>query len=312
MTTRSETATATAGLGPGYRPWVGIGWMLATGGCFVAVTGIVRYLGSDIPAPQAAFIRYLIGLFLMLPLMGPIWRERTPPRLLGLYAVRGFAHSLGVMLWFFAMARIPIAEVTAIGYLSPIFIAIGAALFLGERLAARRIAAIVCGFLGAMVILRPGFQEIGPGQLAQVLSAPVFAASYLMAKHLSGQARPSVVVGMLSVFVTISLAPFAIAVWEPVSLREVAWLGLVAVFATLGHVTMTRALAAAPLAVTQPVTFLQLVWATLLGAVAFHEPVDVYVLIGGAIIIASVSFISWREWVLSRATRTPPPMAVKS
>ena len=294
------------------RPWVAIGWMLVTGLCFVCVTGIVRYVGSDIPAAQAAFIRYVIGLGLMLPFMGAVFRGGFVGPALGIYALRGFCHALGVILWFYAMARIPLAEVTAIGYMAPIYIAIGAALFLGEKLAARRIAAIVAAFVGAMIILRPGFQEISSGQMAQVISAPLFAVSYLVAKRLSMQASPTVVVGMLSVFVTLCLAPFAWSVWITPDPVDVLWLGLVAVFATAGHFTMTKALHAAPLAVTQPVTFLQLVWATILGAVAFGEAVDFWVLLGGGVIIASVSFISYREWVLSRREQTPPAAAVKT
>ncbi|MEJ6709860.1 MAG: DMT family transporter [Amylibacter sp.] len=294
------------------RPWVGIGWMVVTGLMFVCVTGIVRYVGSDVPAAQAAFIRYIIGLAIMLPFMGEVYKGGFSGTTVALYSIRGFCHALGVILWFYAMARIPIAEVTAIGYLAPIYIAIGAAIFLGEKLAARRILAIVAAFIGAMVILRPGFQEISNGQMAQVISAPLFAVSYLLAKRLSMEANPAVVVGMLSVFVTLGLAPFAYAVWIPPSWSDVMWLGLVAVFATIGHFTMTKALSAAPLAVTQPITFLQLVWATLLGAIVFGEAVDIWVLIGGGIIIAAVSFISYREWVLSRRRSTPPAAAIKS
>ncbi|MEM6620129.1 MAG: DMT family transporter, partial [Pseudomonadota bacterium] len=231
-------------------------------------------------------------------------------RTLGLFAIRGLAHGVGVMLWFFAMARIPIAEVTALNYLSPIYVAIGAALFLGERLAARRIAAILVAFLGAMIILRPGFQELNAGQTAMVIVAPIFALSYLLAKPLAMGSSAAVVVGMLTVCVTVVLAPFAIAVWVPVTVTEVFWLTIVAVFATAGHWTMTKALAAAPIAVTQPVTFLQLVWATTLGAVVFAEPVDAFILAGGAIIIAAVSFISYREWMLSRSS-TPSPISAK-
>ena len=294
------------------RPWVGIGWMMVTGLMFVCVTGIVRYIGSDVPAAQAAFIRYVIGLVLMLPFMGEIFKGGFARREIAFYSARGLCHALGVILWFYAMARIPIAEVTAIGYLSPIYIAIGAAIFLGEKLAARRILAILAAFLGAMVILRPGLQMINEGQTAMLITAPLFAVSYLLAKRLSMKANPAVVVGMLSVFVTIGLAPFAYAVWIPPSYTDIGWLALVAVIATLGHFTMTKALSAAPLAVTQPVTFLQLVWATLLGYFVFSEEVDVWVLTGGGIIIASVSFISYREWVLSRATKTPPAAAVKT
>ena len=286
--------------------------MVVTGLMFVCVTGIVRYIGSDVPAAQAAFIRYVIGLVIMLPFMSEVLKGGFGRGDIALYSIRGFCHALGVILWFYAMARIPIAEVTAIGYLSPIYIAAGAAIFLGEKLAARRILAIVAAFIGAMVILRPGIEAINEGQTAMLITAPLFAVSYLLAKRLSMKANPAVVVGMLSVFVTIGLAPFAYAVWIPPSFTDVMWLALVAVFATVGHFTMTKALSAAPLAVTQPVTFLQLVWASLLGYVVFNEKVDVYVLIGGGVIIASVSFISYREWVLSRAEKTPPVVATKT
>jgi len=292
-------------------PWKGIVWMLVTGFCFVAVTGIVRYVGSDIPAPQAAFIRYAFGVILMLPALLALMKAPPAPRRLGVFAIRGVAHTLGVTLWFYAMARIPIAEVTAIGYTAPIFVTIGAALFLGEKMALRRILAICVAFAGALVVLRPGFQEISAGQMAQVVSAPLFAISYLMAKQLTRDESPTTLVTMLSLFVTLGLAPMAWAVWTPPELFDVLALALVAVFATFGHWTMSKALAAAPIMVTQPVTFLQLVWATILGVVAFGEPADIFVLSGGAIIIAAVTFISYREWVLSRRAKTPPAVATR-
>lgn len=291
---------------PAGSTWAGIGWMLVTGLMFVAVTGIVRYIGSDVPAAEAAFIRYAFGVVLMSPFLLKALRRGMTRRALGAYSLRGLVHALGVILWFYAMARIPIAEVTAIGYTSPIYITIGAAIFFGEKLAARRIIAVLAAFAGAMIILRPGIQEISIGQIAQLLSAPLFAVSYLIAKGLSARESPTLVVAMLSVFVTLGIAPFAIWSWQTPSLHDVAWLALVACFATAGHFTMTKALAAAPLMVTQPVTFLQLVWATLLGALVFGEAMDVFVLLGGGVIIAAVSFISYREWVVARAARTPP------
>lgn len=287
-----------------HSTWIGVGWMVLTGLCFVAVTGIVRYVGSDVPAAQAAFIRYLAGFVVLLPWLVPMVRSGIGAAEWGYFGLRGIAHALGVILWFYAMARIPIAEVTAIGYTSPIYITIGAALFLGETLAFRRIMAVVVAFIGALIILRPGLQDISIGQQAQVLAALVFAVSYLLAKRFSGRYDAGFVVGQLTIFVTIGLAPFAFAVWQPVSLADTLWLCLVAVFATFGHWTMTKALAAAPVMVTQPVTFLQIVWAALLGWIAFGEPLDPYVLLGGAVIIAAVTFISYREWVVARREKT--------
>jgi len=292
-------------------PWVGIAWMILTGFLFVLVTGIVRYIGSNVPAAEAAFIRYAIGMLIMVPFIRRAFKSGIGRKSLGTYALRGATHSIGVILWFYAMAHIPIAEVTAIGYTAPIYITIGAAIFFGERMAARRIIAVVAAFIGAMIILRPGVQEISSGQMAQVLSAPLFAVSYLVAKSLSKDKNPSAIVAMLSLFVTIGLAPFAYMVWQPPGISEVLWLGLVAAFATMGHFTMTKALHAAPLMVTQPVTFLQLVWATILGAVVFNEAVDFWVLLGGGVIIAAVSFISYREWRVMKRSKTPAVMSIR-
>jgi len=244
-------------------------------------------------------------------MLRPLFRAPMSRRLTGLFALRGLFHAGGVMLWFFAMTQIPIAEVTAMNYLSPVYVTIAAALFLGEKLAARRIAAVVVALLGAVVILRPGFRELSPGHLAMLLAAVVFAGSYLLTKILSAEVGAGVIVGMLSIWVTLALAPFAWAVWVPVTWAQVGILALVALFATAGHYTMTRAFAVAPVVVTQPVTFLQLVWATILGAAVFAEPVDIWVVMGGGLILASVTFITWREAVLKRRAITPVSNATK-
>jgi drug/metabolite transporter (DMT)-like permease len=141
-------------------------------------------------------------------------------------------------------------------------------------------------------------------------TAVLFAVGYLLAKRLSGEVSAAVVVGMLSITVTIGLAPFAYAVWVTPTIAQLGWLLLVALFATAGHYTMTLAFAAAPLTVTQPVTFLQLVWAVVLGAVVFGEAVDGWVVVGGLVIMASVSFITWREAVARRHV-TPVVTATK-
>jgi drug/metabolite transporter (DMT)-like permease len=280
--------------------------MLGAGFCFVAVTGIVRHLGTDLPAAQSAFLRFAWGAVFLIPVLWPLLRAPLPPGSGRLILGRGAVHTLAVVCWFYAMARIPVAEVTAIGYLNPVIVTLGAAVFFGERLAARRLAAIAAAIIGALIVLRPGVRAIEPGHLAQLLAATAFAGSYLVAKRLTDVLPASAVVALLSLTVTVGLLPLALAVWVPVGLRELGWLALVAVFATAGHYGMTRAFTLAPIAVTQPVTFLQLVWATLLGALVFAEPVDPWVLVGGAVIIGAISYITWREAVLKRRPVTPP------
>lgn len=289
---------------PAASPLAGVAWMLVTGGLFVAVTAIVKALGSDVPAAQAAFLRYATGLVFLLPMLGAVRRARLTRRQTRLFAARGAAHTVGVALWFFAMTRIPIAEVTAMNYLSPVYVTLGAALLLGERLTWVRGAAVLGGLAGAAIILRPGFREVQDGHLAMLVAAVFYAASYLLAKRMSGEVSATVVVAMLSVFVTIGLAPLAWIVWVPPTLPQVAALFGVAALATAGHWTMTKAFAAAPVGVTQPAAFLQLVWSALLGALFFAEPVDPFVALGGAVIVAAVTLVAWRE---GRGRAAPPP-----
>ena len=296
---------------PSSRPGVGIAWMVFTGVLFVMVTGLVKYLGPTMPAPQAAFLRYALGLILLVPMLP--FREglRLQKHQLRLSVWRGVLHSGAVTLWFFAMARIPIADVTAMNYMAPIYVTIGAALFLGERLALRRLGAIAFALLGVIIILRPGFREIGAGHMAMVLATLFFGASYLLAKRLTDEMPAGLVVVLLSVIVTIALLPMALVVWVPPSGFDLIILFLVACIATLGHYTMTLAFKATSISVTQPVTFLQLVWAVTLGVVVFGEAVDPFVVLGGGIILGSVTFISWREATLQRRLRTPHVPATK-
>jgi drug/metabolite transporter (DMT)-like permease len=293
---------------PATQPLAGMIWMIVTGLCFVAVTASVKMVGTEVPAGQSAFLRYALGLVFLIPMWPAVRAATLDRRTWGLFGLRGLCHSVAVILWFFAMARIPIADVTALNYLNPIYVMLLAVLLLKERLGPWRIGAVGAAFLGTLVIVRPGFREIDIGHLAMLFTAVFMAGSYFMAKVLSGRARPEVVVFMLSVVVPVVLLPYALAVWVPIGWRELGWLMLTAVFATAGHYAMTLAFTKAPLTVTQPVTFLQLIWATLLGVLVFGEPADVFVMLGGAMIIASISIVTWRE-ARRRKPVTPPPDA---
>ena len=277
--------------------------MVAGGLLFVAVTVLVRHLGSDMPAVQAAFIRYSIGLILVLPLL---WRMRwrgVRPGSFKLYCYRGIVHGVGVMLWFFAMARIPLAEVTAIGFSTPVFTALGAILIFHEKVRLRRMLAILAGFIGTLVILRPGFQAIEAGSLAQLIAAFCFAGSFLLAKQMTRSENSGDILVMLTIFCTLALMPGAIYYWREPTWVEIGWLALVAIFATTGHYALTRAIAYAPLTVTQPLSFLQLVWAIIFGYWLFDEVPDTWVIAGALMIVGAISYLTHREAVAARRSR---------
>jgi drug/metabolite transporter (DMT)-like permease len=269
--------------------------MVLTGVMFVGVTVAVRYLGTSINPVQAGFIRYAFGLVMVLPLLSRAGVFSLHSKRIGFHALRGLAHGCGVMLWFFAMSRIPIAEVTALGFTAPVFTTLGAALFLRERLRSYRIIAILAGFAGALLILRPGFREIDIGALAQVAAAPLFACSFLMAKSATRTESSTMIVVMLSVFCTLTLALPALAVWRNPTLEELGLLLATAALATAGHYCMTRAFKVAEVSAVQPFTFLQLVWATLLGLMLFDEHPDLWIALGGALIVTAATWMAHRE-----------------
>ena len=273
----------------------GIAWMAVTGLFFVAVTGIVRHLGSDMNPVQAAFIRYAFGIVLLAPVFYRLIVDWTLPNRPGLHLVRGVVHGIAVMLWFYAMARIPIAEVTAIGFVAPIFTTLGAALFFGEKLHTRRFGAVLVGFGGTLVILRPGIQVIDVGALAQLTAAPLFAMSFLISKKLTESNGNAAIVAYMSLFVTLTLMGPALMVWRTPTLDELIWLALTAACATAGHYTLTQAFRVAEITALQPVQFLQLVWATILGFLVFGEQPDFWTWVGAGFVVGSATYIAHRE-----------------
>ena len=274
--------------------------MVLTTILFVGVTATVRYLEGEVPAPQAAFLRYAIGTLLLTPSLITLIKVKPNKPLMNKFLLRGLVHSFGVTLWFYAMSVMPVAEVTAIGFLTYIFVSIGACIFLKEKLHKHRITAVIISFVGALIILRPGFKVIESGQLGMLMVTVVFTASYLIAKIVSKERSSSEIVAMLSVFTTIFLIPSAIYSWEPISLEALLILAFTALIATIGHITMTQAIKAAPMVVTQPILFLQLVWASMVGLFLFDEQFDLYVIIGGTVIMICVCYVSYREHVLGK------------
>ena len=279
---------------------VGILWMIITTILFVGVTATVRYLEGEVPAPQAAFLRYAIGTILLIPSLISLIKIRPHKSLMKKFILRGFVHSIGVTLWFYAMSVMPVAEVTAIGFLTYIFVSFGACFILNETLHKHRLLAIIISFIGALIILRPGFKVVESGQISMLLATVVFTMSYLIAKIVSKERTSSEIVAMLSIFTTIFLIPSAIYSWEPLSIEALLILTVTAILATIGHITMTKAIKVAPMVVTQPILFLQLVWASMIGLFIFDEKFDPFVILGGTIIMMCVCYVSFKEHKLDK------------
>ena len=271
-------------------------WMVAGGLCFSVLNTLARALSQQLDAYQTQFLRYLMGLLVMLPL---VWRHGLqayrPVNITGQFW-RGAVHTLGLILWFTALPNIPLADMTAIGFTGPIFIMLGAAWFLGEPMRGDRWVAALIGFTGVLVVVLPKLTGQGGWyNLVMLASSPVFAASFLITKALTRYEKPGVIVLWQALTVTVLSLPMALPHWQDPSLWQ--WLGFVVtgVLGSLGHYCLTRAFHTADISATQSLRFLDLVWASLLGWLVFGDVPSPSTWAGALVILLATVWIARRE-----------------
>ncbi len=273
----------------------GMLYMLVSTALLTCMHGVVRHLGSELHPFEIAFFRNVFGLLAVLPLVyraGLASLVSRQPMLQGARAAIG----VGAMFsWFYALSVVPIAEATALSFTVVIFGSIGAAVFLGERMRLRRWTAVGTGFVGTLIILRPGLEEVDLGALLVIFSTLCWSAAVLVVKHLSRTDHTIAIVTWNAVALSVLSLPPALLVWTAPTGTQLAWLVLVGVLGTGGHLAMTSALKIADASAVFPVDFTRLIWAAALGFVAFGEVPDLWTWIGGAVIFASTSYISYRE-----------------
>ena len=274
--------------------------MLVAGLIFPAFMAIIRQLGSDMHPTQIAFLRYGFGLVFMLPFLLRLGLAEIRAANIKMHILRGVLYGCGVLFWFYAMARVPIAEVTALGFMTPIYVTIGAVFLLGEKVRGYRIAAVGLGLLGALIILKPGISGIDSGLTAMLIASPIFAVAELIAKILTRRESGPALVGYLSIVVTVVLAGPAFWFWRAPTPQEWFLLSLTAGLATLGHLAFTHAFKIAEMSAVQPAKFVQLIWAALVGYLVFQELPELTTWIGSAVIVAAISYMAHREVVVAR------------
>jgi drug/metabolite transporter (DMT)-like permease len=276
--------------------WRGMLWVAFSGLLFSLLNTIVRSITLTLDPFESQFLRYLFGIVAMLPLL---WRhgltEYRPVNLRG-QIWRGAVHTVALMLWFTALPHIGLAEMTAIGFTGPIFIMLGAAWFLGEKMRTDRWIAALIGFGGVLVVVAPQLTGTsGWYSLVMLASSPVFAASFLMTKTLTRYEQPGVIVLWQALSVTVLSFPLSLLHWTAPTVWQ--WLGFVVAGAlgSLGHYCLTRGFRAADISATQSLRFLDLIWASLMGWVVFSDVPRQTTLLGALVILAATVWIARRE-----------------
>jgi len=273
----------------------GLMWAVASGLLLCLLNTVVRSITLNLNVYQSLFLRYLCGLLVMLPLLRHGLADLMPRNVRGQFW-RGGVHTIGLMLWFTALPHIGLADMTALGFTGPIFIMLGAAWFLGERMRADRWVAALLGFGGVLIIVAPKLGgSDGLYALIMLASSPMFAASFLITKALTQTDKPAVIVLWQALTVSLFALPLAIYFWQAPTLWQWAGFGLAGVLGSLGHYCMTQAFKATDISATQSLRFLDLIWSSLLGWLVFADLPSTYTVLGACVIAASTAWIARRE-----------------
>jgi len=260
------------------------GWLTAM--LVMAVAG--REATRTLHVFQIMEMRSVIGFVLLWPLLhasGGLAAMRT--RRLGRHLARNTVHYAAQFGWFFALTLIPIAQVVAIEFTMPIWTALLAVAFLGERLGAARIIAVLLGLVGVAVIVRPGVEHVDPGQLIALAAAVGFAVSIILVKSLTAtESVVSIIFWMLVVQSLIGIVPAAL-VWRTPPAQVWPWIGVIALCGTYSHYCMTQALRHADAMVIVPMDFLRVPLTAVAGWLVYDERIDLFTVVGAGLILVA-------------------------
>ena len=262
---------------------------------FSIMHGLGRFVSEVLPPFQIAFFRNVFGLAFLLPLLMRSRFAILRTKQIGLHALRGVINMAAMLMFFTALSISPIAKVTALGFTAPIFMAILAVLVLGERFRIYRWSAIFLGFVGMLIILRPGLVAIDTGALLVTGSAALWAVAMIIIKIQSRTESSLTIVAYMGIFLGIfSIAP-ALWVWQPFGLKTLGLMVLIGLFGSIAQMAISQSLKETDPTALMPFDFLKLIWTAMIGAWFFAEIPDIYTWIGATVIFLSGLFIAFRE-----------------
>jgi drug/metabolite transporter (DMT)-like permease len=272
---------------------------------FSAMNTVIRVLGQELPAVELAFFRNFFSLLVMLPWIARYGLGSLNLRRFRLYSLRALLGLISMLFWFSAVAMIPLAEAIALSFTGPLFATAAAALVLRETVGWRRWAAVIVGFVGVLIIVRPGQVEMSLGASLVLLSALCMAAGALLVKTLARtEPAPAIVAYMVIYLAPMSLVP-ALFVWQWPQPQHWFPLFVLGAFGALAHLCYTRSLASA----VMPFDYLRMPFGAAMAFVLLAEVPTVWTWAGAGVIVASTMYIAQREMQLRGRRPGAPDVA---
>ena len=255
----------------------------------------IRKASENLHILEVVFFRNLLAFIVMLPLLTSTGLAAIKMNNTKLFFMRGFFGAIGMLAGFTCLTLIPLAQATAISFSKPIFITIGATIFLGEIIKARRIAAIIIGIIGMLIIVQPGVNSLSFGIMLAIIAALAHSINALIVKKLTLTDSPqAIVMWMVIILIPITFVP-AVTVWQWPSFETWLYLWGIAIVGTLAHFSWTKSYTMAEITSLESIEFIKLPIMALFGWMIFSEIPGTWTWIGGSIIFMSTIYISHRE-----------------
>jgi len=255
--------------------------------CFIAMHGFIKTVRGDVPIGMIIWSQYVIQALLLTLLLAPRLARAITNRLLGLQVMRALALMAAVSGMFVAVGLMPLADAITIGFVAPLMITAAASWFLGEKVTRHQWIAILVGFAGVLIVIRPGTSIFDAASLVPLGAAICVALYQTLTRPISQAVTP---ISMLYTATLVGLVASSFALpftWETPDLRQISYLGTAACLGAAAHFLLIRAYHAAPASLVAPFTYSEIVWASAIGFAAFGDIPDGATLIGAAILIGS-------------------------
>lgn len=291
-------------------PVKGLALVVVSTIAFAGMQALIRHTTREVHPFEVVFWRNLFGLIAMAPFFLRHGLSVFKTNRLRHHALRNGLHVCSTLMFFYGVALTPLATVSALSFTSPLFAALGTVLILGERIRTRRIVALGIGFIGTLVIIRPGFIELQTGALLILASSLLWGVVMVNIKALGTSESSVTSTAYMAVIMTpLSLLPAALF-WTWPSPTMIGYLALMGLLGTIAHIALAQAFRETEATTVLPADFLRLIWASLLGYAFFNEVPEFLVWVGGAMIFGATAYIAFREAQLARRVRSapvPPP-----
>ncbi|MFN7095476.1 MAG: DMT family transporter [Burkholderiales bacterium] len=270
---------------------------------FAVMTATVRHLSQEMHPFVIVFWRNAVALACMLP-----WLWKNGLRTISTmqrkwYVLRGANGVLAMIVWFYALSLIPIATAISLSFTTPLFTTLIAVSVLKESVGIRRWVALFVGFLGTIVILRPGLTGFNTAYLWVIAASVLWSISNLIIKRLTATESPQLIVFYMTLFMTPFALPLAVFYWQWPSLSQWVWIILIGIASNLAQLCLSSAYTNTDMSVLQPFDFFRLIFAAIIGYFAFYEIPDVLTFLGAFIILCSTVYITYREAKLKTRAR---------